>query len=80
MKRNADIGLFTKPSNLMFSNKYNQLCKILERCGGRVEGEKGAARLLSINTSKTDEKAGRPFGRSVKGLYHGRNIETRKRK
>jgi len=48
----------------MFSNDFNQLSKIRERCGSRVESEKGAARLPNINPStfkKPDEKAGRPL-------------------
>jgi transcriptional regulator with GAF, ATPase, and Fis domain len=42
---------------------------VLRRCGGRVEGERGAARLLEIKPStlrKRMEKLGIPFGRKAK--------------
>ena len=43
--------------------------RVLAMCGGRVEGERGAARLLDIKPStlrKRMEKLGIPFGRKAK--------------
>lgn len=43
--------------------------RVLDRCGGRVEGERGAAQLMNINPStlrKRMEKLGIPFGRRAK--------------
>ena len=43
--------------------------KVLRRCKGRVEGEKGAAKLLAVHPStlrKRMKKLGIPFGRSAK--------------
>ena len=45
--------------------------RVLEMCGGRVEGARGAARLLEIKPStlrKRMEKLGIPFGRKAKGM------------
>ena len=45
------------------------IAQVLRRCGGRVEGERGAARLLEIKPStlrKRMEKLGIPFGRKAK--------------
>ena len=47
--------------------------KVLNQCGGRVEGEKGAARLLDIHPStlrKRMKKMGIPFGRGA--IFAGR--------
>ncbi|MBN2059932.1 MAG: sigma-54-dependent Fis family transcriptional regulator, partial [Deltaproteobacteria bacterium] len=44
---------------------------VLERTGGRIGGEKGAARLLQVNPStlrKRMKKLGIPFGRKTKSL------------
>ncbi len=46
----------------------DHIIKILDRCGGRVEGEKGAARILNINPStlrKRMKKLNIPFGRNA---------------
>jgi transcriptional regulator with GAF, ATPase, and Fis domain len=47
----------------------NHIRRVLTRCGGRVEGERGAARLLSLKSStlrKRMTKLGVPFGRKAK--------------
>jgi len=44
----------------------DHICQTLARCRGRVEGEKGAARLLKIHPStlrKRMKKLNIPFGR-----------------
>ncbi|MFH1153813.1 MAG: sigma 54-interacting transcriptional regulator [Pseudomonadota bacterium] len=49
----------------------NHISHVLDHCKGRVEGEKGAARLLNVNPStlrKRMKKLGIPFGRSGTGL------------
>lgn len=47
--------------------------RVLDRCGGRVEGDHGAARLLGVHPStlrKRMAKLGIPFGRKAK-IYRG---------
>ncbi|BBO81431.1 ATPase AAA [Desulfosarcina ovata subsp. sediminis] len=58
--------------------------KVLKMCNGRVEGDKGAARLLNINPStlrKRMKKLGIPFGRrhvrmAREGVEHGEKTDT----
>jgi len=48
--------------------------RVLDMCGGRVEGERGAARLLNIKPStlrKRMEKLGVPFGRKARASAAG---------
>ncbi len=52
------------------------ICRVLDLCKGRVEGEKGAARLLNVHPStlrKRMKKLNIPFGRKV-GLKIARKV------